>query len=208
MVRAPRQVYPQPMAPRLLPAALIVLSVGTVSGCSAQSPAEPAPAPEPAASDPGAEAPCIVGEWQLDVPDYASQSEDYLVGLGIPIEDFEMTGNGTMTFTESGLVAGVIDLSITGTLVAGDTRVPVDQRSAYEGSGDWSQPDDPTTIDLANWANVPVPDTAADPGAFDDPDAPVPAIDFTDIPAVTAECTADTLWLQAPGAPMSSLWHR
>lgn len=156
--------------------------------------------PDPA---PSADAPCIVGTWQLDVADYAAQSEEFVLGLGLPIADFAMTGAGEITFTADGLVATDIDLTITGTIVAGDTQVPLNQRSAYSGSGDWATGTDPDTIDLSNWANVPDPSVPVDPAA-----PPVPAIDYTDIPTVTAPCTESDLVLQGPDAPLSALWHR
>jgi len=150
-----------------------------------------------------AESPCVVGEWQLDVSDYSVQAEAYVLGLGIPIENFAMTGSGAIQFAADGLVATDVDLTTTGTIVAGDTRVPLNQRSAYTASGDWSQADDDAALDLANWSNVPDPDVPVDPAA-----PPIPAIDYTDIPSVSVECSADTLVLQGPGAPLSALWHR
>lgn len=152
---------------------------------------------------PAADAPCIVGTWQLDVADYAAQSEAFVLGLGLPIEGFGMTGAGTIAFTADGLVATDINLTTTGTIVAGDTMVPLNQPSAYSGSGDWSAGATDDTIDLANWANVPDPDVPVSP---DGP--PVPAIDYTDIPTVTASCSANDLVLQGPDAPLSALWHR
>jgi hypothetical protein len=160
------------------------------------------PEPDPEVP-PAADEPCIVGTWQLDVADYAAQSEEFVLGLGLPIEDFAMTGAGEITFTADGLVATDIALTTTGTIVAGDTRVPINQQSAYTGSGDWAAGTDPDTIDLSNWANVPDPDVATSPDA-----PPVPAIDYTDIPTVTASCTANDLVLQGPDAPLSALWHR
>jgi hypothetical protein len=170
-----------------------------LAGCTAPG---GTPDPDPDAP-PTAEAPCIVGTWQLDVADYAAQSEAFVLGLGLPIEGFAMTGAGQITFTEDGLVATDIALTTTGTIVAGDTSVPLNQPSAYTGSGDWSLGAEDDTIDLANWANVPDPDVPVSPDA-----PPVPAIDYTDIPTVTASCTANDLVLQGPDAPLSALWHR
>lgn len=176
--------------------ALVAITLA-LAGCSA---ATETPDADPA---PSADQPCVVGTWDLDVADYAGQSEEYVLGLGLPIEGFDLTGAGTITFTDDGLVATDIDLRITGTIVAGDTRVPLDQRSAYTGSGDWATGADPDTIDLTNWANVPDPEVVVDPAA-----PGVPAIDYTDIPTVTADCSDGDLLLQAPGAPLSALWHR
>jgi len=169
-----------------------------LAGCTAGT-VDPGGSPE----GPTTEAPCIVGTWQLDVADYASQSEAFVLGLGLPIQDFAMAGAGTITFTADGLVATDIDLTTTGTIVAGDTRVPLNQGSSYSGSGDWSTGSDSDTIDLANWANFPDPDVPVDPAA-----PPIPAIDYTDIPTVTAACSENDLVLQGPDAPLSALWHR
>lgn len=178
----------------LTAAALLLLA-----GCTAPT---GDPVDEPAGDDGAAETPCVVGTWQLDVPDYAAQSEAFVLGLGLPIEGFAMEGAGTITFTDDGLVATDIALTTTGTIVAGETSVPLDQTSAYSGSGDWSAGSTPDTIDLANWAQVPDGDAPADP------EAPVPAIDYTDIPTVQAACSANELVLQGPDAPLSARWTR
>lgn len=176
-------------------ASLVLLSACSTGGTPPSEPADPADAPT-------AESPCVVGIWQLDVADYAAQSEAFVLGLGLPITEFGMTGAGTITFTADGLVATDISLTTTGTIVAGDTTVPLNQLSAYTGSGDWSLGSDAETLDLANWANVPSPDAPASP------DAPLPTIDYTDIPTVAAECSASDLVLQGPDAPFAALWHR
>jgi hypothetical protein len=169
-----------------------------LAGCTAAT-VDPDDSPD----DPTAEAPCIVGTWQLDVADYAAQSEAFVLGLGLPIADFGMTGAGTITFTADGLVATDIDLTTTGTIVAGETQVPLNQRSSYSGSGDWAAGADADTIDLKNWANLPDPEVAVDPAA-----PPIPAIDYTDIPTVSAPCSENDLVLQGPDAPLAALWHR
>jgi hypothetical protein len=168
-----------------------------LAGCSAAAPVDSGGDPAPDPDDP-----CVVGTWYLDVADYATQSEAFLVDTGIPITDFAMDGSGTIAFTADGLVATNIDLTTTGTLVAGENRIPVNQRSAYTGSGDWSVGADADTIDLANWANVPEPGTEADA------EAATPAIDYTDIPTVTASCSAHDLTLRGPDAPLSAHWTR
>jgi hypothetical protein len=182
-----------------VPLALAASALLLLAACTA-----PADSPEPDSDPaPSADQPCIVGTWNLDAADYGAQSEEFVLGLGLPITDFAMTGDGKITFTDDGLVATEIDLTITGNIVAGGTTVPVNQRSAYTATGDWSAGSEPDTIDLENWANVPDDAVLLDPAA-----PPVPAIDFTDIPTVAATCTANDLVLQGPDAPLSSLWHR
>lgn len=174
------------------------LAILLLAGCTAA-----APSPDAGDGDAGAETPCVVGTWNLDVADYAAQSEEFVLGLGLPIEGFEMTGSGTITFTDDGLVAADIALETSGTIVAGGQAIPFVQPSVYTSSGDWAPGADADTIDLENWANIPDADYPVDP------DAPaIPAIDFTDIPSVTAPCTATTLTLQGPDAPLAANWTR
>jgi len=184
---------------------IIILAIGALTACGSSAGDTPAPGdPDPDAGGTSpAETPCIVGTWQLDVADYAAQSQEYVLGLGLPITDFAMSGAGTIQFTADGLVATDIDLTTTGTIVAGDTRVPLNTRSSYTGSGDWSAPGDGETIDLANWATVPDPDVPVDPDAPD-----LPAIDYTNIPSVVAACSANSLLLQGPDAPLAAVWSR
>ncbi len=177
-----------------------ILAAASLAGCAP----EPVPVPEPADDVPSSQQdPCLVGTWNLDVADYGFQAEEYVLGLGLPIADFAMDGAGTIQFTASGLVSTDIDLTTTGTIVAGDTRVPLNTRSGYTATGDWSEGEDLDSIDLANWSNVPDPSIPVDPAA-----PPIPAIDYTGIDAVMAFCTETFLVLQAPGAPLSARWTR
>lgn len=190
---------------RMTAAAALCAAAFVLSGCGSGAESDSAPDSdvEPgggASSDP---TPCVVGTWELDVPDYATQTEAYVLGLGIPITDYAMSGAGTIRFTSDGLVATEVDLTTTGTIVAGETAVPLNSRSAYSGSGDWDTGSTGDTVDLANWANLPSPEVPVDPSA-----PSIPTIDYTDIPSVSAQCSEDTLVLQGPDAPFSAVWHR
>lgn len=68
--------------------AVPVFAAILLAGCAPGTTPEPDPDPV----DPGSsgEQPCIIDTWKLDVADYASQSEAYVLGLGIPIVDFAM----------------------------------------------------------------------------------------------------------------------
>lgn len=180
--------------PAIAGAALLV----ALAGCSA----EPTPQ-EPANPESGGQQPCQVGYWLLDVPDYRSQSEAYMVGLGIPLEEYTMTGDGNLDIGADGFIAGVISLDSSGVFVAEDRRAPFETHSSSTFSGNWELGADASTIDLSNWVTVPDPAVEVEPG-----DPPVSALDFTDIPSVSAECTGDTLRLQVPDAPLSVLFHR
>lgn len=184
-------------APILL---MALFSTALLTGCTPPAGTGSDPADDGSGSS---QNPCVVGTWHLDVADYASQAESYVLGLGIPIEGFAMEGAGTIQFTTDGLVATDIDLTTTGTIVAGETSVPLNSRSGYNASGDWSIGSDGSSLNLANWSNTPDPDVPVDPSA-----PPIPAIDYTDIPSLAAVCTTSTLVLKAPDAPMSAQWTR
>lgn len=179
---------------------LALLATMSLAGCASATDADRDAIDEGPSST---QQPCIVGIWNLDVLDYETQSSEYVHSLALPIEDFSLDGAGTIQFTAEGLVATDINLTTTGTIVAGDTRTPLNTPSVYTASGDWSMGEDATSIDLANWATVPGPDTTLDPAATS-----IPPIDYTDIPTVSAHCTETALELQGPGAPLSAKWTR
>ena len=183
--------------PTVTPLALCGLALTiTLSGCSAGTPAPADPA------EPESQAACEVGHWVLDVEDFSAQSEDFVVGQGIPITEFAMTGDGTLDIGDDGFLDGVVSLTTTGVLAApGMPPVDVSVPSNYTFSGEWAVGEDDDTIDLTNWAQV------ADVGGAD-PSTVAPFIDFTDVPTVSSECTDTDLRLQGPDAPLSALWHR
>ncbi|HNP15024.1 MAG TPA: hypothetical protein PKI99_00990 [Terrimesophilobacter sp.] len=190
------KLSPRTAAPILFAAFFTTFSL---AGCTPPADSDDRPGDDGSSSE---QDPCFVGSWNLDVADYSTQSESYMRGLGLSIEGFAMDGAGTIRFTADGLVATDIDLTTSGTIVAGDTSVPLNSRSGYSATGDWSVGDG-ASINLANWSNVPDPGIPVDPGA-----PQIPAVDYTDIPAITANCTATTLVLQAPDAPLSARWTR
>ncbi|HRN28528.1 MAG TPA: hypothetical protein PK781_00545 [Terrimesophilobacter sp.] len=178
------------------------IAVTLLTGCSPQPTTEPTET-TPRTDSNSEQQPCIVGEWMLDVATYAADSENYLLGLAVPVEGFEMSGNGIISFTADGLVAVDIDLTSTGELVARDTRVPFTTPGRYQASGDWGVGSG-DTINLSNWsddiADTPDPLTPETPGA--------PAISFTDVPSVNATCTEHELHIALPGAPLDTHWFR
>lgn len=179
----------------LVPAAIAVV---LLTGCSA-------PGPDPDATDPRPpgqtqDDDCLVGTWTLDVPDYSSQSEAYLTGLGIPIEGFAMEGAGTLAFTPDGLVSVDIGLQTSGTLVAGDQSIPISVPSAYSATGDWSRTGE-HTVQFDNWAKVTESEGTT-------PEVEIPVPDYTQLSDVDATCTADELTLVGAGAPLGATWRR
>lgn len=187
------------------PLQALVIPVGVaaflfvLAGCTspgAETPADP-PADEPTAA-------CEVGHWVLDVADYEAQVIPFLEGNHIPMIDYDLSGDGQLDIADDGIIDGVVSLRSTGTLVPpGADPVPIDVASSYTFSGNWEPGDADGTIDLSNWAQV------ADPGLPVDESGVIPSFfDFTEVPSVSSECTADSLRLQGPEAPFSALWHR
>ena len=182
---------------------LTIVAVMTLAACSAPATPDSATDPTSASSGGSADAPCVVGLWQLDVADYAAQMGAYLVNVGVPMTDFAATGDGTVEFTLDGLASTDIDLTSTGTIVAGETSVPLTVRSVYTGTGDWSDPGDGVTIELENWVTEVDPTVVLEPGAPE-----LPAIDFTGIPLVQVTCTDDRLTLRGQDAPVPATFTR
>jgi hypothetical protein len=178
--------------------ALAAMTLLVLTGCSAGTGTSGDEGTPPA----DAEVPCLVGTWNLDVPDYEAQTGQYLLETGIPIVEYAMTGSGEVTFTADGSLSTDINLLVDAVMEAGGTRVLIEQSSVYTGSGDWADGAAPDTIDLTNWASV------QGLGAADSSDGALPPVTFFDIPSLTAVCTADTLTLQGPDAPFSSNWTR
>lgn len=151
--------------------------------------------------DPIAADDCLIGDWILDVADYSSQSEAYLVGEGIPITDFGMDGGGLLFFTADGSMQVNVELVTSGTLVAGDAMVPISVPSRYNASGTWSRPE--SDVDAINI------DVTEDSDAGDET-VQVPLLDFAANPRVFIMCEndGDQLRLQGADAPISSVWTR
>lgn len=178
----------------VLVSALVVL----LAGCA------PPPTPDPDTTDPSPPGTvdtddCLVGTWALDVPAYAAESEAYVIGVA-PIVDFAMDGAGQLTFTADGLVSTDVSLRTTGTIVAGDVRVPLDVPSSYSATGDWSRVGD-DSIQFDNWAKL--TGSAEEPSEVD-----IPSFDYTQLTDVNAFCSATELFIQGPDAPILATWVR
>ncbi|MFM9876763.1 MAG: hypothetical protein ACKVOG_02795 [Rhodoglobus sp.] len=175
--------------------ALALVGVILLAGCSTQTPQEPA---EPAPLPPGdvAADDCVVGTWNLDVAAYSTESEGFIRGLGVPLDDFQMEGAGKLTFTDDGLVAADVDLYTTVSVYGNVVASP----STYTTSGDWSRTDE-SELQFDNWGEVTL--TSDIP-----PEVDLPSLDLTQLDAVTAECSANELVLQGPEAPLRSVWSR
>ena len=125
------------------------------------------------------------------------------MGRGIPITDFAMDGGGLLFFSAEGSVQVNVDLVTSGTLVAGDSLVPISVPSHYDASGTWSRPE--SDVDAINIENV-----TEDLGEGDET-VPVPSVfDFAANPRVFVQCDeeTDSINLQGADAPLSSWWVR
>jgi len=181
-----------------------------VSGCSAPSPAEdeavPPPVDDGTASEPSTD--CVADRWSLVVDDYRAQSEAYLLGLGIPIEDFGMTGSQVLTLTSDGLLQVETDLTSTGRIVAGTTVVPFSITTLEVATADWAWTEDEGgdgTIAITNFAvvesEVETPEEAAAAGV----EPPVPALGEDAV--LQVDCDGGVMELSGAG-PLTALWVR
>lgn len=189
-------------APRVAGA---LAAVTLLAACSA--------APSDAGPDPDAVDPappvvddasgCLTGApWSLNLPDYAEQAQTYMVGLGIPISEFSMSGSQTVQFTDGGLMSVLTDVTSAGTLdVPGVGPFPLNVHSDLGGSGDWSL-DDSGMMTIQNWASL--GSSEADPTTG----AEVPVLDFSTIDAVGVTCQPGLLSLTAPDSPFVPLFTR
>lgn len=185
------------MHTRTVPAVLgiTLLTAALTTGCSATPVADP-PVADPAPPGEVDAQDCAVGTWNLDVGAYAADSEAFLLSTGIPLDSFVMDGAGKLTFTDDGLVSTEISLATT-VVVAGAT---IGAPSDYTATGDWSRTGD-DALQFDNWARV-----------GDEPDIPpevdLPRLDVTQLADVTAQCSADSLFLQGADAPFGATWTR
>lgn len=125
-------------------AAAALLALGGCSTPAAERPQEPRD-PEPAATEappqdrgPAGEESCLLGQWALDLPDYAEQSTAYLLSVGIPLDGpVSIGGTYTLGFGPDGIITIgenlVIDASVMGN--------PIMATNIAAGSGEWSWAD-------------------------------------------------------------------
>lgn len=205
---------PRPSALRqtaaVVAATWIALLGVAVSACTPQPvsptaapPTEAEEPPEPTTSDSpeqslnpspesteGGDTECVVGVWNLDVEDYRSQAEAYLISVGIPVESFEMEG---------GMIVGINPLyfDIASSLVSKAVvhGIPISAPGEFAGGADWQwEADDATTMSFDGWS------WSVEPGAAADGPAVPPLIEPGQ--SLTVACEGDQLTLHAPGAPL------
>lgn len=146
---------------------------------------------------------CVVGRWGLEVVDYRLQSEAYLLGLGVPITEFDMVGGQTLTITEDGLLAVETNLRTSGVIVAGDSSVPISVTTVESASAEWGW--DATSpsggmLEIAEWQIV---DSSS---VGEGLDVAPPRFEGDDA-FLLVDCDAQTMLLQG-GGPLSALFER
>lgn len=192
--------------------ALAGASALVLAGCSTGAPATPEPA-DPGAEtqpDPGGQpTDCIVGTWELIVPDYAIQAETYLLGLGIPVEGFGMDGSQVLTLTEDGLLLVETDLTSTGTLVTESIEFPFSVTTLESATAEWGwdagELSGDGTIEIAEYRVVESETETAEEAAEAGVEPPVPALG--DEATLVVDCDAQNLLLQGTG-PLTAVWSR
>jgi hypothetical protein len=192
--------------------ALVGLATLGLAACTPTTPTTPTDDSDSAGSEttgsetttPSAAESCLTGTWELNVPNFAEQSATYLADLNIPIVGFAMEGSQTLIFTPTHIVELDTDITSTGTIKVRDFTGPISQHTTSVSTGDWSIADD-GSLNLEHWTMT----EGTVPSSPDIPeDSGVGGVDYANIPVVDIICDGDSLFLQAPGAPLGSYWTR
>jgi hypothetical protein len=147
---------------------------------------------------------CLTGTWDLDVANFGEQSATYLNDLSVPIVGFAMTGSQTLIFDSSHIVELDTDITSTGTIKVRDFTGPISQHTTSTSTGDWSI-SDTGSLRFEHWAMV----EGTVPSSDDIPEGSgVGGVDYVGVPIIDIICNGDSLFLQAPGAPLGSYWTR
>ncbi len=174
-----------------LVAGLAGLTLISISACSA--PAPPSPTDSGTASD----SDCIIGDWQLDVENLATQVEA-LLSAATPVDDLDVEGEQSLTFDADGTLSMRADL---------DATAEVDGRSLARalnatGTGEWEWVDEGSSLEVTGWS------WEADPDSEAGDQTQLPTFDFADSPVVSVTCSDDSLQLEPDGAPVSGSFTR
>ena len=180
--------------------ALAATTLLLLAGCAA---ADDGADDGPVADEPTGDTSCLEGDWYLDLADYTAQSEAYLLGLGIPLEDLSLSGQQKLTFTADGYLNLATDLT-TSAVVMGQ---PISTTTQSAGGADWywdATNDIDGDVTLENWAWTVEPGGATDPAAppaapFFDPESDAP---------IAASCSPTTLSLRGADAPLTGNFTR
>lgn len=180
---------------RPIPVVGALAAVLIVTGCAATStpsedPVEPGATQEPVTA--GDADSCLIGTWELDLPDYVSQAAEYLKSVGIPLESLDASGTQQVSFTRNELsddITVTTDMDWNASIRGITIGVPVEN----VGQGEWTAGDG-DRIDVANWSWVIEAEVAPESAPT------IPLIDPST--GVTAVCSGDTLTLRGDSAPL------
>lgn len=191
------------MTKTIYPAAL--LAVLLLAGCTPTTP--PTGSDDSSGGETGGdgttvEANCLIGQWDLDVANYASQSAAFLTGLGIPIVDFAMSGTQVLDINSNGYLQLATDLTAGGTITVPGFTGPVSTHTSSVSAGDWSTASD-GTLAIENSSLITNSVTTNAPEGVE-----LGGVALTDVTGMTALCDETSLFLQGPDAPLGSYWTR
>ncbi|UTT61733.1 hypothetical protein [Microcella humidisoli] len=194
-----------PSSALLLVASTILLAACTVGGGSGapQEPAAPEESEPQQPVDGLGDTDCVVGTWALDIVDYRLQAENYLLGLGVPITEFDLLGGQTLTITQDGGLGVETNLRTSGVIVAGDSAVPVSVTTVESASAEWGW--DATSpsgglLEVVDWRVI---DSES---VGDGLDVAPPRFEGQDA-FLLVDCDAETMLLQG-GGPLTALFQR
>ncbi|GAA1931287.1 hypothetical protein GCM10009775_24270 [Microbacterium aoyamense] len=198
---------------RALPAVVVLSTLVVLTGCGS-----PTSAPSPTRASPGDAAggsdgssvdvdplsACLEGTWQLDTADFLAQSQEYLVGLGIPLDSLDVEGGQQLVFAADGFTSQSTDLTWTASMMGQTVTIP----SESAGEGAWNGADGALTV--TDWVWNVDPADAPPPSGLP-PEAEVPdlggfSLDGATVPDVV--CDDETLVLQGADAPLRAVFVR
>jgi len=193
----------------VLAASALLLAGCSVEGDPTSEPQEPL-APEGSEpqlpADGLGDTDCVVGRWGLVMADYRLQSEQYLLGLGVPITEFDMLGGQTLTITQDGLLTVETNIRTTGVIVAGDTSVPISVTTDESASAEWGWDASSPSGGLLEVAEWQVIDTSTSGQGIEGLEVPPPRFEGSNA-TLLVDCDAETMLLQG-GGPLAALFER
>lgn len=188
------------MTKALLPIA--TLAVLQLAGCTPTTTTPSTPDDSAGGEGTPADESCLMGQWDLDVANYATQSAEFLAGLGIPIVDFTMTGSQVLSFGDDGSMELATGITAGGTITVPGFTGPVSTTTESIGTGTWSTGAD-GSLSISDWALIDNAVTSTAPEGVD-----LGGVALGDVSGVTALCDETSLFLQGPDAPLGSYWTR
>ncbi len=181
--------------------ALLIITSAWLAGCggsesdpSGDSSGEPTATPTSAEAA-GGDTECLLGRWYLDTSDFASQAQNYVVSLGVPMESLVISGDQILDFNASPYLSIATDLQLDA--VVHGQALSVSSQNAGGGEWGWNA-DSESDIGVDNWG------WTAEPAAA--PEGAPPLIDPSN--GISVTCATDRLTVQGSGAPLTGVFVR